>query len=256
MQLIKVVIPQSCHWLSELAKQELKSIFADVIVLVNDNPYQLLLAAEADVCLMPLQDTPFHLPAGIVITALRKREDPEYVLILRKDLADENKLLNVPENTAINVPDQLILRSIGGYFTSNSIEINPLNENVPDIAVLPKIELGLRNISPDDYFVHDLHPDEFTPQAGQGSFAWICREDDLELRRMLKKIHSTDTTRCCNTERRIARNWQLAGISGHAYCSVHPTGHYQLNFCILNTAGEIEKEKFSSPVVTGWEQLG
>ena len=254
MQNIRVVIPTSFSWLSELATTELNNLSATSEIKYDDNPFRLLAHDEAELCLIPLQHAPYHFPVGIVITALRKREQPEYMLLMRKNLADPDKLLGVPENAAVVVPDEIVENNFLSYFPNVQTEINPSPAKTANIVILPIIEVKLRGWSLSDDLAHELHPDEFIPAAGQGSFAWICREDNTHLRRLLKKIHCSETVKLCNIERRIARRWQEDGTKGNAHCSVHPSGHYQLNLCKLN-GSETEKKKYSSTVLSEWESV-
>jgi porphobilinogen deaminase len=256
MQKIRIVIPTSFQWLTDTAGKEAEKLALDFSIQTDDNPFRLIAHDEADVCFMPLREVPFSLPVGIVITALRKRQDPENILMVRQDLADESKLLSLPDSAKVFVHNQVIARCFADYFPSADIHLKQVHETAPEFAILPKCDAYLQNPAIQDYLIHELHPDEFTPAAGQGVFAWICREDHTMLRRTLLKIHCSETARQCNVERRIVRKWQQEEISGNAFCSVHPSGHYQLNLIKLNSAGETEREKRSSTVLSEWNNVG
>lgn len=254
MQKISVVIPESCSCFSELAVEEISKLSASAEIVYAENPLRLLVHEEADVCFLPLWQAPYHFPSGIVISALRKRAKAEYVLVVRENIADSERLLGVPENAKVYVPDQIVERKFAEYFPTIEVARYTAAESTSDIIVMPKIEAEQRSSQLNGYLIHELHPDEFTPATGQGTFAWICKEDNIPLRRLLKQIHCSETVQLCNTERRIGAKWLEKEIIGKAYCSVHPAGHYQLNLSKLKGA-DVERIKFSSTVLSEWASI-
>src|SRR5690606_5848646 len=80
---------------------------------------------------------------------------------------------------------------------------------------------GLKRAGHDESIVTEyLDADTVVPAVGQGALAIECREDDLEIREMLNKIHDEYTEKTVTAERtflRLLEGGCQVPIGGHAY---------------------------------------
>jgi hypothetical protein len=221
----------------------------------SPNPIREVLLENAEVGLMPLQECPITLPAGISITALTERKNVTYSILLKKDKQELGQVLDIPAHIKMIVPTALLQQRLAAFFPDATLIINPQlmhtwHEEDIEAIVMPSCYLDFINTTP--FIIHELHPSEFVPQSGQGTFAFITRTDDISTRRLLKKIHHSDTVRFTNIERKMQRQWENQGIVGTAFCEKDAMNFYHLYTQILDENMTILTEKKSSSTLSSW----
>ena len=199
---------------------------------------EALLAGDVHVAVHSMKDLPTTSPAGLVIAGVSKRADPTDWLLVRGDAADPAHVWKLPQVAKVGTssarrkaqlkalrPDVELVDIRGNVPT----RIAKLREGQFDAIVLAAAGITRLGLDVDDLAVSELHPREFVPAPAQGVLAYQCREDDLDTRRLLAKIHHGPTAACTNVERSLLRSFDGGcHLPLGAYC-VHEHGAYHLS---------------------------
>jgi hydroxymethylbilane synthase len=180
-----------------------------------------LLEHKADLAVHSVKDMPFELPAGLVLTATMKREDPRDVLVSTYD-----SLAAMPAGATVGTSS--LRRRAQVLAIRPDLTVKPLRGNVETrLAKLDAGEFegiilaaaGLKRLNLIDRIKYYFPVDEIIPAVGQGALGIECREEDDELKEMLNFLNDKNTHYCIKAERSF--NAKLGGscqfpIAGHA----------------------------------------
>ena len=181
---------------------------------------------------------PTEQPAGLILAGLSNRANPADRLLIAPNSIASDKILDLKEGAVIGTSS--IRRKVQMKAIRPDIQIKDLRGNVPTrvqklregnydgiilaAAGLDRIEVDLAGL-----IIKNLHPREFVPAPGQGVIAYQTREDDLEIRKIVAKIHKNSSAECTNVERKVL---QLMDGGCHvplgAYCEKDATGNFHL----------------------------
>lgn len=219
-----------------------------------------LLRGEIDVAVHSMKDLPTQQPEGLVITAVSYRENPADLLIIRKESVDMGKVFRFKEGGIVGTsaarrkaqlsdyrPDA-ILKDIRGNVPTRLDKLRTGDFDAIFLAAAGVERLGL-DLS--DVEVITLHPSEFVPAPAQGVLAWQTNRDDLETRRIFKKLHKTDVSAVTNVERKVLQ--LLDGgcqLPLGVHCTRDAQGNYHV-FAACHHEGEMRRVRLSSSTNTG-----
>lgn len=210
-----------------------------------------LIAGEIDVAVHSLKDLPTEPVSGLVIAGLSYREDPADILLIRPEAATGNGLLNLKENAIIGTSSvrrkSQIRQLIPGVETRDlrgnvPTRISKLQQGQYDAIILASA--GIRRLEYDlgELISFRLNPREFVPAPAQGVVAFQTREDDINSRRIVNKVHDRAVSKCSNIERSVLR--MLDGgcqTPLGVYCERDERGHYHVYSAYAPRIGEAVK---------------
>jgi hydroxymethylbilane synthase len=173
---------------------------------VNDS----VLRYKSDFAVHSLKDLHAGFSDKLVIASIPKREKPYDVFINNIN----NKKINQIESMftigtssirrAIQIKTKypsIIIKSIRGNIETR---ITKSKENNYDGIVLA--EAGIKRLGLNRKITQRLNIQNFTPAPGQGALAIVCRKDDLDIIKILKKIEHADSKKEIQTERALIDN--------------------------------------------------
>jgi len=197
-----------------------------------------LLSGDVDMAVHSMKDLPTTQPDGLVVGAVSYRENPSDWLIIRKEEVDATGLLKLKNNAIVGTssarrkaqlldvrPDVQLKDLRGNVLT----RLDKLRQGQYDAIILAAA--GLIRLAPDTSGLEilQLNSKEFVPAPAQGVLAFQCRYDDIETRRVLKKLHHPEVSACTNIERKVLH---LAGGGCHmplgVYCEQDELGNYHV----------------------------
>ncbi len=172
-----------------------------------------LLDKSCDIAVHSMKDLPTESPEGLVIGAVSYREDARDILLVRKEVLQADRNLGLQANAVVGTSSARRKAQIG-ELTNNDIVIKDIRGNVPtriqklrdgefDAIILAKAGVDRLKIELSEFKVFVLHPSEFVPAPAQGVLAFQCREEDVETRKILAKIHVGEVADCTNIERKV-----------------------------------------------------
>lgn len=197
-----------------------------------------LLEQQVDLAVHSMKDLPTTSPDGLVITAVSYREDPSDWLVIRKEVAEQGKLLNLPEGAVVGTSSARRKAQLLNF--RKDLQIADIRGNVPtridklrqgQFAGIVLAGAGITRLELDlsEFEVIKFNPKEFIPAPAQGVLAFQVREEDKPLRRQLRALHQQEVADCTNVERRVL---QLLDGGCHlplgAYCTKDLAGNYHL----------------------------
>ena len=184
---------------------------------------EALLDGRAQLAVHSIKDVPSELPPGLMLACIPPRVDPRDVLVSPKfgDLA------SLPSGAIVGTSS--LRRSIALRRLRPDLEIRPLRGNVDtrlskvdagDYDAIVLAAAGLARLGLTDRVTDALAPEIFVPAVGQGALGIECREDDLETRELLARVHDEESAICVEAERGVLR--ALVGdcktpIAAHAF---------------------------------------
>ena len=173
-----------------------------------------LLEGNVDIAVHSLKDMPTTQPDGLVLAALLKRADPADWMIVNKSSMDSDKDLSVKQDPVIGTSSARRKAQVLGF--RPDAQIKDIRGNVPtrlrklqegqfDAILLAAAGLTRLQLDLSEFHVIKFNPREFVPAPGQGVVAIQCRIEDIETRRMLKKLHQSQVGQCSNVERSVLK---------------------------------------------------
>jgi hydroxymethylbilane synthase len=173
---------------------------------------EALLDGRADFAVHSMKDVPSVLPPGLVMAAVPAREDPRDVLVSPRF----GTLEALPRGARVGTSS--LRRRVVLERARPDLVIEPLRGNVDtrlrkvdagecDAIVLARA--GLVRLGLEGRATQTLPPEASLPAPGQGALGVECREEDEALRRILARVHDTDTATCVAAERGV-----LAAVGG------------------------------------------
>jgi hydroxymethylbilane synthase len=167
-----------------------------------------LLDGSADLAVHSLKDVPTELPSGLVLAAVTEREDPRDVLLCRPGLGAD--LSSLPEGARVGTsslrrraqlrarrPDIEVV-DLRGNLNTRLARLDAGDYDAILLAAAGVLRLGWR-----ERVTAWLEPDEWLPAVGQGALALVTREDALQAREVVMRLHSTTASACVRAERAL-----------------------------------------------------
>jgi len=151
-----------------------------------------LLRYEADFAVHSLKDLHGGFSDRLVIASVPKREKPYDIFI---NNINNNKINKLEAESIIGTSS--IRRAIQIKTQHPSIVIKSLRGNIETRITKSKenkyagivlAEAGIKRLGLNANIVQRLDIQNFTPAPGQGALAIVCRKDDSDMRKILKKI--------------------------------------------------------------------
>lgn len=199
---------------------------------------EALVRSEIDLAVHSMKDLPTSNPEGLVITAVSYREDPSDWLLIRPKAQVADILFQLKPGARVGTSSAR--RKAQMLHFRPDIELADIRGNVPtrleklrrgdfDAIMLAAAGLVRLELDVSDLHVVRFNPREFVPAPAQGVLAFQTRQDDLPLRRQLKRIHRREVAEATNVERKVL---QLAQGGCHmplgVYCEIDPMGNYHV----------------------------
>lgn len=185
---------------------------------------QAMLDGEIDLAIHSMKDMPAVLPEGLVIGSIPEREDHRDVLISKdhvalKDLKEgaiigTSSLRRAAQLLAVR-PD-LEIKWIRGNIDTR---LEKLKSEEYDAIILAAAGLSRMGWA-SDVITEFLEPEICLPAVGQGALSIECRENDEELRALLKKFTCEKTDLTVRAERAFLNKMEggcQVPIAGYAY---------------------------------------
>lgn len=173
-----------------------------------------LLESTVDIAVHSLKDMPTTQPDGLVLAALLQRADPADWLIINKSSMNSERDLSLKPNPIVGTSSARRKAQILGFRPDSRIEdirgnvptrLRKLKEGQFDAILLAAAGLTRLELDLSKFHIVKFNPREFVPAPGQGVVAIQCRLEDIEVRRMLKKLHQPHVGRCSNVERGVLK---------------------------------------------------
>ena len=166
-----------------------------------------LIKKEIDIAVHSLKDMDSFETRGLIIQAYIKRNDPRESFVSKK----YNKL------------SELSNAKIGSSSRRRELQLKLLNKNLRVENIRGNIDTRISKIESGEYdgavlaiaglkmlnlenYVKEIFPiEDFIPTAGQGIIAVQCRDEDENIKKILKKINHTETEICALAERNFLK---------------------------------------------------
>ena len=184
----------------ENSNASLKSFFTKEIE-------QELLDGQIDIAVHSMKDMPAVSPKGLICGAIPDREDARDVLISKNGF-----LVTLPQGAKIGTsslrrvmnlkairPDFKIKHLRGNIHT----RLKKLETEDYDAIILAAA--GLKRVGLTDKISEYLNGEVFPPAPAQGVLYIQCRENDEEIRNILKTIHNEDIAKVVEIEREFSK---------------------------------------------------
>lgn len=171
-----------------------------------------LLKKEADLAVHSHKDLPTASASGLKVAAVSYREDPEELLLIRKEAFDVKRKFHFKKNATVGTSSarrkaQLLafrpdvqLKDLRGNVPTR---LNKLKEGKYDAILLAAAGVERLKLDLGDLVVEKPASNEFVPAPAQGVLALQTRADDAGLIVMLEKINHPDVAECIEVERKI-----------------------------------------------------
>lgn len=213
-----------------------------VIELVHDHDisdiefyFNVLKNGIAEIVCLNLPAIESGLPEDIVIAALSERSDCFEKLVYTPQAGNDNPHIKLGSDARVavfNKRAEAIAHELFPDWTLEVLEIQDLNKKLFENfdGVIASCErLDESDIDATAYSTFKFHPKEFIPHPGQNVIAFLCKNDDKELRKIMAKIHVTEVSQATNIERTIDQGLSEKGWSGiGVYCLVDHNYHYHV----------------------------
>lgn len=174
------------------------------------------------------------LPDDIVIAALSERSENFEKLVYKIEEGNTNPHIKLNDQAKVAVFSKRAEALAHDLFPQWKVEIIDKNDlkTVMDVfdGVIASSEF-FDEVAFDisKYSTFSFHPKEFIPHPGQNVVAFMCLNEDKELRKQLSKIHITEVSQATNIERKIEQELSEEGWSGiGVYCLVDHNYHFHV----------------------------
>lgn len=170
-----------------------------------------LLDKRIDVAVHSLKDLPTIMPAGLVIAAICKREDPRDALVLSHASRTANpSIASLPKGAIIgtssprrlaqlkHLRNDLVFKDLRGNVDTR---LRKLDEGEYDALLLACA--GLRRLGREDRISVALSTNEMLPAVGQGAVAIEARAGDEDTIGVVRRLEHKFTQLACTAERSL-----------------------------------------------------
>lgn len=197
---------------------------------------QELYAKEYDMVCIPLNKVPFVLPDGIVLAGVSKRFDPSLKFIGKEECLSGETLRDIKAGTKVLVRNAIIkeqlikllpeITCIVEDITFSSIK-SKMDDQSIDAFICASYELSQNDFDTKDFYEWTFSPYEMVGIPADGVVTYICRMDDIVVRKFIKDLHQNETSRCTNIERKIMKSFAHGSIG--AYCVKDERNNFQIH---------------------------
>ncbi len=223
---------------------------------------EALVSGEIDLAIHSMKDLPTTSPPGLVIAGVSHREDPSDWLVIDREAFRSDQLFKLKHGAVVGTssarrkaqflqyrPDAT-LRDVRGNVPTR---LRKLTEEPFDAIILAAAGLKRLEIDLSDFEIVPLNPKEFVSAPAQGVLAFQTVESNLEMRRIVKKIHHSEVAKVTNIERKILK--LLEGgcqMPVGVYCERGPMGHFHVWAALAdNWDSPVRQVNFSSSTSFG-----
>ena len=184
----------------ENSNASLKSFFTKEIE-------QELLDGQIDIAVHSMKDMPAVSPKGLICGAIPDREDARDVLVTKGDF-----LVTLPKGAKVGTSS--LRRAMNLKAVRPDFEIKHLRGNIhtrlnkletEDYDAIVLAAAGLKRVGLTDKISEYLNGEVFPPAPAQGVLYIQCRENDEEIRNILKTIHNEDIAKVVEIEREFSK---------------------------------------------------
>lgn len=197
---------------------------------------EALLVGDIDLAVHSMKDLPTTQPEGLCIAAVSYRENPADALLVRTERLADGEDLRLHRGARVGTSS--VRRKAQLADLRPDLEMVDIRGNLPtrieklhtqDLDAIMLAQAGLNRLGPalDGITLVPLHPREFIPAPAQGVLAYQTLASDMELRKLLLRIHHTQVAQCTNVERKVL---QSIGGGCHlplgVYCELDQMGYY------------------------------
>ena len=184
----------------ENSNASLKSFFTKEIE-------QELLDGQIDIAVHSMKDMPAVSPKGLICGAIPDREDARDVLISKNGF-----LVTLPQGAKIGTSS--LRRVMNLKAIRPDFEIKHLRGNIhtrlkkletEDYDAIILAAAGLKRTGMADKITEYLSGEAFPPAPAQGVLYLQCRENDEEIKGILKSIHNEDIAKIVEIEREFSK---------------------------------------------------
>ena len=158
-----------------------------------------VLSGEADIAVHSAKDLPAKTSPGLTLASVPERADPRDALVgsfwvdLPKGATIATGSIRRRSHLSHLRPD-LKFQDLRGNIETRLLRIDEVDAVVIAKAALDRLDLNPEQMDP-------LPVSVLLPQVGQGALAIECREDDLEIIQMLKRIEDQKVRAAVDAER-------------------------------------------------------
>ena len=184
----------------ENSNASLKSFFTKEIE-------QELLDGQIDIAVHSMKDMPAVSPKGLICGAIPDREDARDVLATKGDF-----LVTLPKGAKVGTSS--LRRAMNLKAVRPDFEIKHLRGNIhtrlnkldtEDYDAIVLAAAGLKRVGLTDKISEYLNGEVFPPAPAQGVLYIQCRENDEEIKGILKSIHNEDIAKIVEIEREFSK---------------------------------------------------
>ena len=184
----------------ENSNASLKSFFTKEIE-------QELLDGQIDIAVHSMKDMPAVSPKGLICGAIPDREDARDVLISKNGF-----LVTLPKGAKVGTSS--LRRAMNLKAVRPDFEIKHLRGNIhtrlnkletEDYDAIVLAAAGLKRVGLTDKISEYLNGEVFPPAPAQGVLYIQCRENDEEIKGILKSIHNEDIAKIVEIEREFSK---------------------------------------------------
>lgn len=184
----------------ENSNASLKSFFTKEIE-------QELLEGQIDIAVHSMKDMPAVSPKGLICGAIPDREDARDVLVTKGDF-----LVTLPKGAKVGTSS--LRRAMNLKAVRPDFEIKHLRGNIhtrlnkletEDYDAIVLAAAGLKRVGLTDKISEYLNGEVFPPAPAQGVLYIQCRENDEEIKEILKSIHNENIAKIVEIEREFSK---------------------------------------------------
>ncbi len=176
--------------------------------LFSSNIEKELFDGSIDIAVHALKDMPAIETKGLLSNFFLKRNDPREILISR----DKSKLKDLNTKSVIGTSSfrrefqiKRLKKDVSCKLIRGNVDtrLKKLKEGLYDAIILSSA--GIKSLGLEKEITQTFLITEIIPSAGQGIICSQCKENDLEIIKLLNKINDFDTFKCAVAERSVLK---------------------------------------------------
>src|SRR6202521_1041544 len=223
---------------------------------------QAMADGHADLAVHSLKDVPMDMPAGFLLAAIMKRDDPRDAWVSNR----YPSLAEVPAHSIIGTSS--LRREAQLRERYPQLDVKPLRGNVNtrlrklddgQYAAIILAAAGLKRLGYANRIAALLDPDDSLPAVGQGALAVECRADRADLIATLRPLADAEATLATSAERAFGQRLGASCRTPRAGLGVWQDGQLRLRGLIASRDGKrvLRGERTGAPAnVEAAEAIG